>query len=479
MSSLWLETSPSTDFAPLLADATFDAVVVGGGIVGISAAAELARAGRSVAVLEADRVAASTTGHTTAKLSALQGLRYSKLSVETGALFAQSQLAAIDHIAMSGIECDFERVPAYTWTEEKVGIKDVRAEADAARAAGLDAIFTAETGLPFDVLGAVRADDQAQFHPRKYLLALLDEIGTAGGVIFEDTRVLDLDEGDPCRVRTEDGHVVTARDVIVATHYPIFDRALLFARFKQVREPVVAGLIPKEDDPGGAYISTGRETRSVRTAPYDDRHRVLIATGMGDVPGWAQDRFGIDLRWRWWAQDVHTPDGLPFIGPFHVGAKHTWVATGFGGWGMAGGVMAGQLLRQLIDGEEPPWARIYDPRRLNPVKEAVPVAKMQAMVARHFVGDRLPKRKTTDDLAPGEGGIVRHEGRRAAVFRDARGEVHAVSATCTHLGCIVDFDEADATWRCPCHGSRFAIDGSVLEGPATEPLGPAEPTGFR
>ncbi len=238
--SYWIDSTPATDYSPLTADLAVDVVVVGGGIAGLCTAWELVQAGRSVAVLEADRIAASVTGHTTAKLSALHTLIYAKIGKAFGTdaarLYAQSQQSAIERVvdvaARLGIDCDLERVPAFTYAESADQVHQVRAEAEAAREAGMDASFVTDTGLPFPIAGAVRVENQAQFHPRKYLLGLAEDLTRAGGRIFEHSRAVGLDERAPCRVSTERGATVSARDVVVATHYPVFDRALLFARLE-------------------------------------------------------------------------------------------------------------------------------------------------------------------------------------------------------------------------------------------------------
>jgi Rieske Fe-S protein len=275
--------------------------------------------------------------------------------------------------------------------------------------------------------------------------------------------------------------------VVVATHYPVFDRAMLFARLSVRRELVVAAAMPAADAPAGIFITREQNTRSVRTAPYPDGRRLLVVTGEPFTPGegTVTDRFERLLDWtathfptaevvyRWAAQDTGSLDGVPYIGPFHPGARHTWVATGFGGWGMSTGVMAGRLLTGLIGEAPPPWASLYDPRRVKPMSEAVPALKLTAKVARHFVGDRLSSHVDSVDLIPrGQGAVTRLGGERCAVYRDHDGTVTAVSATCTHLGCIVRFNDAETAWECPCHGSRFAVDGTVLQGPANRPLEP-------
>ncbi|WP_437033918.1 FAD-dependent oxidoreductase [Streptomyces sp. enrichment culture] len=493
--SYWLETAPGGRHSALAEDLDVDVAVIGAGIAGLCTAWELTRAGRSVAVLEAGRVAAGVTGHTTAKITAQHTLVYDKLrrtrGVEGARLYARSQSEAIEHIAgvatELGVDCEWERRSAYTFTCDTGRVDELRAEAEAAREAGLPASFVTETGLPFPVAGAVEVTGQAQFHPRRFLLALADDLVARGGRIHEDTTVLGLEEGEPCRLSTAAGATVTARDVVVATHYPIFDRALLFTRLSPRRELVVAGLLPAGQDPDGMYITPDENTRSVRTAPYgeDGTRRLLVITGEHFTPGtgdtrarfdrlaaWAREHFpDVELTHRWATQDNDPTDTVPLVGPLHHGARHAYVATGFGGWGMSGGVMAGLLLTAQITGEEREWSGLYDPRRLAPaVREAPSFLKTQAEVARHFVGDRLRPSPPVEALPPGEGAVVRADGGRLAVYRDEDGTLHAVSARCTHLGCLVDFNSAERAWECPCHGSRFDTDGKVIQGPATRPL---------
>jgi glycine/D-amino acid oxidase-like deaminating enzyme/nitrite reductase/ring-hydroxylating ferredoxin subunit len=492
--SYWMHSAVGTPYPALKADLSVDVVVLGGGIAGVCTAWELTRAGRRVALLEAGRVAAGATGHTTAKLSSLHSMLYGALTRSFGArtarLYARSQQGAVEHVAEVvdelGIDCDLEWLPAFVYTESAEQREAMRAEADAVAGAGLQATFTTDTGLPFPVEGAVRVEGQAQFHPRKYVLALADDMTARGARVFENTRAIGLHEGDPCRVTTESGLTVTASDVVVATHYPVFNRALMFARLVPRREVVVAATIPADRDPGGMYITPEQNTRSVRTAPHGPGERLLIVTGEKFTPGtadaadafaalaaWTADRFpGAQVAYRWATQDPATTDRVPYIGPFHPAARHVYVAAGFGGWGMSTGVLSGRLIAALVAGERPEEARLYDPRRFHPVQEARPLLGAQATVAGHFVGDRLPGRAagSMDDVAAGTGAVVQVDGRRVGVFRDEAGQLHAVSARCTHLGCLVHFNAGERAWECPCHGSRFAVDGSVVQGPANRPL---------
>ncbi len=492
--SYWMATAPATGHPALAGDLTVDAVVVGGGIAGLSTAWELTRAGWRVAVVDAGRVAAGVTGHTTAKLSVLHTLIYARVretfGPEAARLYATSQQQAVERVAEVaaelGVDVDLERVPAYTYVESPRNLAAVRAEVTAAVAAGLPASLVTMSGLPFPIAGAVRVANQAQFHPRRYLLALADDIVRRGGRIFEHTRAVGLDEGHPCTVTTDAGHRITAPHVVIATHYPVFDRALLFTRLKARRELVVAAPIPADRDPGGVFITPEQNTRSVRTAPYRDGQRLLIVTGEHFTPGaddvaerwhrlaaWTRERFGVtEIAYRWAAQDNTTTDRVPFIGPFQPGTDAVLVATGFGGWGMSTGVLAGRLLAATLEGAEPPWAALYDPGRFSLAREAPAMLKLQAEVAGHFAGDRLRPApvRSADDIPPGAGAVIRVGGEHCAVYRDAGGGTHAVAARCTHLGCLVHFNEAETAWECPCHGSRFDVDGTVRQGPANAPL---------
>ena len=487
-----MASTEATAYPRLDTDIEVEVAIVGGGIAGLSTAWELACAGRSVALIEAARIAGGVTGHTTAKLSSQHGLVYGRLRTtfgpEAARLYAAAQTDAVEHLAATaeqlGVDCDLERAPAFVYTESEEDVPVIRDEADAAREAGLDASFTTETGLPFPVAGAVRVEDEAQFHPRKYLLALAADLTARGGAIFEESRVVALDSGDATHMLTvEGGATIRADEVVVATHFPIFNRLKLFARLAPRRELVVAASIPAEEDPGGMYLTPEERTRSVRTAPYADGRRLLIITGEKFKPGspgvsgrlelltaWAAERFGAtDPAYTWAAQDYSTTDRVPFIGRIKDG-EHLYVACGFGGWGMSNGVAAARLIAGLSRDEPPPWAALFDPARFHPFKEAANLAVNQGNATRHLVGDRINRHAELADLDPGEGAVVRSVGPLRAVFRDDDGEFHSLAAACSHMGCVVGFNDAERTWDCPCHGSRFDIDGNILHGPAIKPL---------
>ena len=489
--SYWIDTTPRTDYPVMEGDVAVDVAILGGGITGLTAAALLKRLGKTVAVVEMGRIVEGVTGNTTAKVTSQHKLIYDSLIKQHGEqkarLYAQVNEAAIDCVASfveeKGIDCDFRRLPAYVYTESEEMLPQLRTEVEAARRVGLPASFAEEAPLPFPVKGAVRFEDQAQFHVRKYLLALAGEVAGEGSHIFENTRALDVHEGTQCRVQTDRGNVV-ARDVIVATHIPFLFKGQFWGKAYPQREYGIAAKIGETVASEGMCISAGSPSRSVRTASHDG-HTVLIVVGEEHKPGedthterhyrhleeWTRERFGVtDFRNRWSTQDYFSVDGLPYVGKVGVGSEHVYVATAYRSWGMTNGTAAAMLLSDLIIGRENPWADLYDSTRATPLSEKS-FYQEGVEEAAHFVKDRMEGAgESAADVAPGEGKIVGRPGNQSVVYRDPQGEVHAVSARCTHLGCIVQWNPAETSWDCPCHGSRFSVDGEVLQGPAVSDL---------
>jgi glycine/D-amino acid oxidase-like deaminating enzyme/nitrite reductase/ring-hydroxylating ferredoxin subunit len=488
--SYWIASAPLPPYSPLPSDATTNVVVIGAGITGITTALELQQAGRRVMLLEAGRVLEGVTGNTTAKVTSAHRLIYRDLvnlhgedkAREYGAL----QQRALEHIAATAedIDCDFVRVPSFSYATSEDELSQVREEAQVASGLGLPAAFTDEVGLPFDTLGAVRFDDQARFHPRAYLAELLARFVAAGGVVHEGTRVKNVRERwDQITVETELGSV-RCDHAVVATHIPILDRAAFFARAFPVRDYVVAGTYDPETMPDAQWIG-GDPTRSLRWTASDDGP-LLVVGGGHHVPGredtdgkfeeltsWVQGFApGFEPRYTWSAQDYTSADKLPFVGRYTALSKRLWTACAFGAWGMTNGTAAAFILRDLVLGEENAGAALLDPSRRPPVKSWKTLLEENIKVGGELIGRSLAKAADDDpeQLAPGEAAVLRVRGRKAACSRDADGTLHVVGARCTHLGCVVGWNEAERSWDCPCHGSRFTVDGEVIQGPAVDPL---------
>ncbi len=485
--SLWLDTTPETSFPSLQSGLTVDVAIIGGGLVGLTAATLLKAQGKTVAVLEAERIIQGVTGYTTAKITSQHKLIYDDLTrhfgEEKARAYAEANQAAIEQIAdlvrAKHIDCDFFRTEAYTYTESDDEVTQIKAEADAALKLGLPATFTNETPLPFSVKAAVRFDNQAQFHPRKYLLALAQDIPGEGSYIFEGTRVVNVEEGEPCAITTEKG-AIKARSVIVASHFPFNDKTLYSFRLHSHRSYVLAVRVV-EPVPLGMFIST-EPSYSVRSYPVPGSDWLLVGgeghkTGQGDdtvaryqrLEQWARERFAVQsVEYRWSTQDNRTIDGVPYIGRYGPSSRHLYVATGFGGWGMTNSTVAGMLLRDLIVGRENSWSEVFDPNRAN--LAGVPDLVGQAVdIVKHFVGDRMTD-ETPDSIAFGEGKIVKTERGNVAMYKAEDGTMSTLSPVCTHMGCYVQWNPAEKSWDCPCHGSRFAADGKVLHGPAIKDM---------
>jgi glycine/D-amino acid oxidase-like deaminating enzyme/nitrite reductase/ring-hydroxylating ferredoxin subunit len=488
--SYWIDTTPRTDYPALRGAVSADVAVLGGGLVGLTAAVLLKRLGKTVAVIEARRIAEGVTGHTTAKVTSQHKLIYDTLikrhGEEKARLYAEANEAAIDRIEAfvreKNIDCDFRRLPAYVYTESREMVPQLQAEVEAARRVGLPASFVREAPLPFPVKGAVRFDDQARFHVRKYLLPLAEEIPGEGSHLFENTRALGIKEGAQCRVQTDRGRVI-AKDVIIATHLPFTFKGEFWAKATPQREYGIAARIDQTVASEGISINAESPTRSVRTASRNGE-TVLIVVGethkTGEEPDteqryknleeWARERFGVaEFENRWSAQDYYSFDGLPYVGRIGSGSEHLYVATAFSAWGMTNGTAAAMLLSDLIAGKENEWTRLYDSTRTSPFASRS-LYKEGLEQAAHFVRDRFRGAGNVADIAPGEGRILGRPGEQTAVYRDTQGEVHTVSARCTHLGCIVSWNPAETSWDCPCHGSRFSVDGEVIQGPAVRNL---------
>ena len=489
--SVWMDTAPHTTYAPLEGRLEVDVCVVGGGLAGLLAADELKRRGRTVAVLEGARVATGVSGYTTAKVCVLHGLTYADVRSHHGEdaarHYAQANTAGLeliaDRVADREIDCDFRRRPAFTYAEDG-GTDDLHDEVEAMRAAGLDATFTEDVDLPWDVAGAVRLDDQAELHPRRFLLAIAAAVHGDGSHVFERSRAVSVDDSEPCRVRTDSGGEVIAADVLVLTHYPTLDRGVFFARLAAERSYAV-GVRVNGRVPAGMFLSTESPSHSVRATPYAGGDLLIVGgeshkAGTDDpversaaLEAWARERFDVAaVEYRWAAQDAMPLDGVPYVGELSPVTRHLWTASGFKKWGFTNGAAAALMLAGAVTGDPPTWLATFDSNRFKPVASASSLLKESISVGAHFFGDRLapPDARSLDELAPGEGGIVRHDGEKVAAFRDDDGVVHAVSSVCTHLYCQVAFNAAERSWDCPCHGSRFGVDGAVLQGPAVSPL---------
>lgn len=466
LASYWIESTPNTDYPPLTGDVRVDTVVLGGGIAGITTAALLKKQGIKVAVVEAARIAKGVTGRTSAEISASQGFLYGHIIGQYGLhdaiLCASSNREAVDSIESlareNGIDCEFRRTPEYFYASKSEDSEKLKMELDAYRRVGLPASYVEKAPLPFETYGAIRCDDQAEFHPRKYLLGLASTIPGDGSFIFEKTRALDIKEGEPGRVKTDRGNVI-AKDVVVATHYPISNRGRLYEQMDVYRSYVLGFTAEDEmeramfysaempchyirttETPGGRMTIVGGEDHKVgQVSDTRERYKKLEE--------FARDRFKIkSIGYSWSTQDNYPTGILSLIGKIDSNSRHVYVATGFRGNGMTYGTLSGMIISDMILGKKSPYMELYDPKH-----------------SKQSAGEPEPEEKNNK-------AADMFTGYKEAVYRDEDGKSHAVSPICAHMGCIVKWNNAELSWDCPCHASRYNYDGKVLHSPTVRDL---------
>jgi glycine/D-amino acid oxidase-like deaminating enzyme/nitrite reductase/ring-hydroxylating ferredoxin subunit len=500
--SLWMRIQVAA-CPPLADNQSCDTVIVGSGIAGLSVAYELSRSGHSVVVLDRGPIAAGMTARTTAHLapicddglSALIKLR----GEETARLFQESQAAAVDRIeAIVGehaISCAFRRLDAYLFPALGMERSDGKAQRDREYEAARKARAPAErmTGVPlkgFEDAPVLRYPGQATFHPLKYLSGVVAAIQDRGGQLFANTAVTDIEESENgVTVTTANGKKVEAQQAVIATNGPINDRGAITDKMAPYRTYAMAFTISRGSLPDALYWDMADPYHYVRLHPGTGRTDYLIAGGADHKSGEADDgevRFEAIDAWirqlvpdlgnevhRWSGQVLDTLDYCGFVGR-NPGSNNLFVVTGDSGQGMTHGALAGLLLRDLIVTGSSPWQAIYDPARKTPTGILNYISE-NLTALKNLAGKAAPDGlRSTDELKPGQGGIIQRDGGKIAACRDLAGKVHLSAAECTHLGCEVRWNSTEQCWDCPCHGSQFAPDGAVLNGPAIAPLGKAE-----
>ena len=492
MRSLWLDTAPPIPSDALQDGATYDSVVVGAGLTGLTTALLLARAGHRVAVLEARTAGAVTTGNTTAKLSLLQGTSISTILKHHDAELARAYVTG-NREGQSWLLrfCDehgigYEKRDAVDYATTDTGARKLVSEHDACTEAGLATELGNAAALPFPVRKTLRLKDQAQFHPLEVLAGLASEFRRHGGALIEGVRVEGVAKArvgaEGVELRTSAG-AVTASNVVLATGIPILDRGGYFAVLQPMRSYCVA-LTVDDDIPEDMYLSADSPTRSLRTATVDGT-KYLIVGGNGhkvghssntqarvdDLTRWAQEYFPTARpAYAWSAQDYTPAAAVPYVGKVPAGGGHIYAATGYNKWGMTNAVAASLALAAEILGGNMPWAETLYRTKVSPA-DALQTAQANAVVGMEMVTGWLSGLAKTASSAPGEGeGRVIREGARPIGVCTVDGVQHRVSAVCPHLKGILNWNDAERSWDCPLHGSRFTADGKLLEGPSTSDL---------
>lgn len=487
--SYWISSTPCKDYKVLNEDISVDVAIIGGGIVGITSAYLLKEKGMKVAVIEGDKIAHGASGHTTAKITSQHNLIYHKLEVEMGSekakQYADANEEAIKFIANlvkdKNIDCDFNWCPAYVYTNADEYIDKIQMEVKAASSLGIKASYLEKSPLPFSVKAAVIFENQAQFHPLKYLLALAKDIEGSGSYIFEHTKVVDIERKNSIVV-TDKCKKVRASKIIIASHFPCYDgRGMYFTRMYAEKSYVI-GTKMKEKFPKGMFISAEKPGRSLRSQKFNGGEIVLVGgdnyrTGNKENTNihyenlaiFSSENFNVEkILYRWSTQDYITVDSVPYVGYLTTHAPNMLVATGFGKWGMTNGTASAMILSDLITKGKSPWKQVYDPSRFD-VTNIPKFISQNLDVAKKYVLGKI-EIPNSERIKNGEAKVILIDGRKFGVYRDEDSKIHIVDITCTHLGCELVWNESENTWDCPCHGSRFSFDGEIIEGPAFNKL---------
>jgi glycine/D-amino acid oxidase-like deaminating enzyme/nitrite reductase/ring-hydroxylating ferredoxin subunit len=498
--SLWAGTAEVPGRPSLAGDLTTDVCIVGAGISGLTTAYLLAKEGRQVVVLDDGPIGGGETGRTTAHLASALDDRFhhlEQLHGERGArLAAESHSAAIDRIesiaASEGIDCDFLRLDGYLFVAPGEPVDELEEEAAAARRAGLDVQRVARAPFgSFDTGPALRFARQGQFHPLLYLSGLAKAVLAAGGQIYSGVHVEEFAGGGDAHVKTATGRQVKAKAIVVATNTPVNDRLVIHTKQSAYRTYAIGMEVPPGAITRALFWDTGDPYHYVRLqGSAKGGPEVLIVggedhrTGQADdteqrwtrLEAWTRERVPTAqaVTYRWSGQVEEPADSLAFIGRNPMDKENVFIATGDSGHGMTHGTIAGIVITDLLQGRANPWADLYDPSRttLRAAREYVSeLTKSNIPYGKWVTRGEVA---SPTEIAPGEGGIIRRGLHKIACYRDPMGPVIELSAACTHLGCVVEWNSSEKSWDCPCHGSRFAPDGHVLNGPAKTGLPRAE-----
>lgn len=489
--TVWRAKAPKTSYPPLTEDTEVDVAIVGGGITGITTAYLLANSGKKVALLESFEVGCGTTAASTGNLYTMVDARLhhvqSKFNDKTAGVVAESRTAAVNLIEnlveKYAIPCNFQRSPWFLYTETGQKDKTIEKEKESLEKLGLQVEELSELPLPFKTELAIKVENQAQFNPSAFVTGLAQKVENENCRIYEDTPVYHIEKGEPHILHTP-GAKVKAAKVILATHTPKGVYALQTAIYPY-REYALAAKLKSGDYPEGIFWSTDSKTHPSLRSYETEEGKYLITVGYhhkvgqedpekdyyGDLEKNLRRNYDVEsVAYKWSAQHYKSSDGLPFIG--ESTDDNIFVATGFSTDGLTYGVVSAMIFRDLLTGKSNTWAEVYKAKRFTPLKSAKTFIKENVNVMGEYLKD-LPGVEEVEEFSEiksGEGKIVEVRDEKFAVHRNEEGKLHACSAVCTHMECIVNWNNNEKTWDCPCHGSRFKPTGEVIEGPAFSPL---------
>ncbi|MBI1889488.1 MAG: FAD-dependent oxidoreductase [Burkholderiales bacterium] len=485
---------------PLRSNIDAEVCIIGAGIAGLTTAYLLGKQGKKVVLIDAMEIGAGETGRTTAHFFPPDN-RYFKIEQAFGSAkakqIADSYRAATDLVESivqdEGIACSFERVDGYLFSLIEEQHLDLTHELAAARRAGLDVDMLARApNQSFDTGPCLCFHHCAQFHPLQYLAGLARAFATNGGQIYGETRALKIEDNNQKQVVVTNGGRIRADAVVVATNTPFNDRVVMHTKQSGYRTYVVGMRVPKGSVPRVQLWDTGDPYYYVRLAPTDlfADHDVLIVGGADHkvgqevhpeqhyaiVENWVRERYPMaeNVEYAWSGEIMEPADGVAYLGRNPLDNDNVYIITGDSGNGMTHCTAGAILISDLIMGRDNPWEAIYDPAR-KAIHGMSEFLKEQANTISQYRDWLTPGEvDSTHEIRAGHGAILRDGIKKLAVYRDEAGELHSLSAACTHLGCVVAWNAAEKSWDCPCHASRFSATGEVLHGPAMSPLEAAE-----
>jgi glycine/D-amino acid oxidase-like deaminating enzyme/nitrite reductase/ring-hydroxylating ferredoxin subunit len=476
------------------ADAIYDCLIVGAGITGLTTALLLKNAGKKTIIAETHTVGFGTTGGTSAHINTFADTTYKEAESAFGEAGAQLFADAINegfaiiksNIDTYQINCDYEGKPGYLYAEDEDQAKQLADIYKGALKAGVPVHYTEEVPTPVAYQQALQFDNQAQFHPLKYLQGLQRAYLEAGGKLLENTKIEGLKNEGDIHIAQSDIISIRTRKVIYATHMPPNMNVFNF-ECAPYRSYVMAVKLKSGQYPDALVYDMQEPYHYVRTHEIDGQQLLLVGgldhkTGhedaekaFTDLEKYIRKYYNVSsVKYQWSSQYYVPVDGLPYIGQMPFAADGVYCATGYNGNGMMLGSVAGKILSDLVRKRPNPYADLFDPCRIKPVDGFTEFVKENADVVYHFVAGRFGIKETDSlkRLLPGMGKVIEVDGKKIAAYRDDQGNIHALSPVCTHAACIVCWNSEEKSWDCPCHGARYDIDGQVLTGPATRDLSP-------
>lgn len=498
---LWNQLTVSNDYSCLNGENSCDIAIIGGGITGITIAGLLSEHGLKISVLEASKIGSGTTGKSTAKITVQHQLRYKYLLENLGhdraLLYFKANQMGLDKIAQiikaNDIDCNFKRASSYVYTDNIDDVINIESEQNALKKLGVNSEITDKTELPFNVEKAIVLDNQAQFNPQKYINKLAENFNNHKDCnIYENSKVIQIEKGNICSLKTENA-MLKADTVILATNYPIMILpGLYFTRLYQQRSYIIAYKTDKKKI-DGMYINSKEPVNSIRMHNTKDADYLLLG-GYGHKTGQQKeydngykklhqlmkDRFNSDPKqiYQWSAQDCVTLDKIPYVGKMSLNTPNIYIATGYGKWGMTNStasaiIIADEIMgtNHALDGVD----ELFSPQRFILKASAKPLIKMTGDTIKEFiVGNLFIEESDIADVKKGTGKIIKLSSKVVAVYKDEEDNVSVFNAHCTHMKCPLTYNEAEKSFDCQCHGSRFSMTGKVLEGPAIDALEPLE-----